>query len=143
VTARRLSNTSNTTDRPSTRVRPHEALDFATPLDRYLETPAGYSLSETKSVRLDWRLEIVAGTDEPRSSRCPLMSLPPTEGPAMEVARQTGELMRARWRDLRAALAATTEVLPWALELGLPQQPGRVLGLADSRYRNHGFPRAL
>jgi hypothetical protein len=34
------------------------------------------------------------------------------------VARQAGELMRQRWRDLRASLATTTEPLPWAPELG-------------------------
>ena len=43
----------------------------------------------------------------------------------MAVARQAGELMRNRWRDLRASLAATTEPLRWAPALGSrPAGPG-------------------
>ncbi|MEX2328276.1 MAG: AAA family ATPase, partial [Nitriliruptoraceae bacterium] len=68
---------------------------------------------------LHWRLGILGSTAAPRP-RGPLASLPPTDGPAIEVARQAGELMRQRWRDLRAALAATTNRLPWAETLGTP-----------------------
>jgi len=43
----------------------------------------------------------------------------------MAVARQAGERMRNRWRDLRASLAATTEALRWAPALGSrPAGPG-------------------
>ena len=65
---------------------------------------------------LHWRLGVLGSTPAPRP-RGPLASLPPTDGPAMEVARQTGELMRQRWRELRAALAAATAPLPWAAAL--------------------------
>jgi hypothetical protein len=42
----------------------------------------------------------------------------------MGVARQAGELMRQRWRELRAALAATIDSLTWAPELGpRPSEP--------------------
>jgi hypothetical protein len=65
---------------------------------------------------LHWRLGVLGAT--PARPRGPLASLPPTDGPAIEVARQAGELMRQRWRDLRATLAATTDPLPWAEALG-------------------------
>jgi conjugative relaxase-like TrwC/TraI family protein len=66
---------------------------------------------------LHWRLGVLGSTPAPRP-RGPLASLPPTDGPEMAVARQAGELMRQRWRDLRATLAATSEPLPWAPALG-------------------------
>jgi ATP-dependent exoDNAse (exonuclease V) alpha subunit len=66
---------------------------------------------------LHWRLGVLGATPAPRP-RGPLASLPPTDGPAMDVARQAGELMRQRWRDLRASLAATSDSLPWATALG-------------------------
>jgi hypothetical protein len=66
---------------------------------------------------LHWRLGVLGATPAPRP-RGPLASLPPVAGPAADVARQAGELMQARWRDLRASLAATTEPLPWAPTLG-------------------------
>ncbi len=66
---------------------------------------------------LHWRLGVLGSTPAPRP-RGPLASLPPTDGPAMEVARQAGDLMRQRWRDLRATLAATTGPLAWAPDLG-------------------------
>ena len=65
---------------------------------------------------LHWRLGQLASRPARRAG--PLASFPPTDGVATEVARQAGELMRQRWRDLRAALAATTEPLPWAPALG-------------------------
>jgi hypothetical protein len=66
---------------------------------------------------LHWRLGVLGATPAPRP-REPLASLPPAAGPAADVARQAGELMQARWRDLRATLAATTAPLPWAPTLG-------------------------
>jgi conjugative relaxase-like TrwC/TraI family protein len=66
---------------------------------------------------LHWRLGVLGSTPAPRS-RGPLASLPPTDGPAMVVARQAGELVRQRWRELRATLATTTDPLPWAPALG-------------------------
>jgi hypothetical protein len=66
---------------------------------------------------LHWRLGVLGSTPAPRP-RGPLPSLPPTDGPEIEVARQAGELMRSRWRDLRATIAATTDPLPWAPPLG-------------------------
>ncbi|MDP8969745.1 MAG: helicase C-terminal domain-containing protein, partial [Actinomycetota bacterium] len=68
---------------------------------------------------LHWRLGVLGSTPAPRP-RGPLASLPPTDGPAMVVARQAGELMRQRWCDLRAALATTSEPPPWAETLGAP-----------------------
>lgn len=68
---------------------------------------------------LHWRLGILGSTPAPRS-RGPLASLPPTDGPAIEVARQAGELMRQRWRDLRASLEVATDALPGAEALGPP-----------------------
>lgn len=66
---------------------------------------------------LHWRLGVLGSSPAPRQ-RGPLASLPPTDGPEMVVARQAGELMRKRWRDLRATLAATTDSLLWAPALG-------------------------
>ena len=66
---------------------------------------------------LHWRLGTLAATSSP-PPRGPLASLPPTDAAAMNVARQAGELMRQRWRELRAALAATTDPLPCAPSLG-------------------------
>ncbi|MGI8875748.1 MAG: ATP-dependent DNA helicase, partial [Egibacteraceae bacterium] len=66
---------------------------------------------------LHWRLGLLGTTPAPRA-RGPLSSLPPTDGPALDVARQAGELMRQRWRQLRASLGAATEPLPWARALG-------------------------
>jgi hypothetical protein len=66
---------------------------------------------------LHWRIGVLGSTPAPRP-RGPLASLPPTDGAAMDVARQAGELMRLRWREIRAALATTTDSLPWAEPLG-------------------------
>ncbi|HVL98751.1 MAG TPA: hypothetical protein VM324_05625 [Egibacteraceae bacterium] len=66
---------------------------------------------------LHWRLGVLGANPAPRA-RGPLASLPPADGLAIDVARQAGELMRHRWRDLRATLAATSEPLPWAPALG-------------------------
>jgi conjugative relaxase-like TrwC/TraI family protein len=68
---------------------------------------------------LHWRLGVLGSTPVP-VRRGPLASLPPTGGPAIDVAVQAGELMRHRWRDLRAALAATSDPVPWAQALGSP-----------------------
>jgi hypothetical protein len=73
--------------------------------------------AQSAAAVLHWRLGVLGATSAPRP-RGPLASLPPTDGPATVVARQAGELMRQRWRDLRASLATTTEPLPWAPELG-------------------------
>lgn len=67
---------------------------------------------------LHWRLGALADVSLPVRSRGPLASLPPTDGPAMEVASQAGDLMRERWRQIRAAPTATRDALPWAAELG-------------------------
>ncbi|MDP8932053.1 MAG: hypothetical protein M3O70_26670, partial [Actinomycetota bacterium] len=67
---------------------------------------------------IHWRLGVLTDDTTPVRTRGPLASLPPTEGPAIEVARQTGELIRQRWRDLRTALAGTTQALPRAEALG-------------------------
>jgi hypothetical protein len=66
---------------------------------------------------LHWRLGVLAATPAPRP-RGPLASLPSTDSPAIEVARQAGELMRQRWGDIRAALAVTADPLSWAQTLG-------------------------
>ena len=66
---------------------------------------------------LHWRLGVLSSTPAPRP-RGPLASLPPTDGSTMVVAHQAGELMRQRWRELRAALGVTTGALPWAEALG-------------------------
>ena len=74
---------------------------------------------------LHWRLGLLGSTPAPRP-RGPLASLPPTNGPATEVAGQAGELIRQRWRDLRASLATTTDPLPSAPALGpRPAGPGQ------------------
>lgn len=66
---------------------------------------------------LHWRLDRL--TDPvPTRRRGPLGSLPPTDGPAIDVARQAGQLMRQRWSEIRAALSTTTDPLPWAPTLG-------------------------
>jgi conjugative relaxase-like TrwC/TraI family protein len=66
---------------------------------------------------LHWRLDTLAATPAPRTLGL-LASLPPTDGPDIAIARQAGELMRQRWRDLRATLGATTGPLSWAPALG-------------------------
>jgi conjugative relaxase-like TrwC/TraI family protein len=68
---------------------------------------------------LHWRLGILGASSAPRS-RGPLASLPPTDGPAIEVARQAGELIRQRWRDIRASLEVATDAPPGAEALGTP-----------------------
>ncbi len=68
---------------------------------------------------LHWRVGILGSTPAPRPSG-PLASLPPTDGPAIEVAHQAGELMRQRWRDIRASLEVATGTIPGAQALGPP-----------------------
>jgi conjugative relaxase-like TrwC/TraI family protein len=80
--------------------------------------------AESTAAVLDWRVGMIAEVSVPARPRGPLASLPPTTGPAMEVARQAGELMRERWRQIRATLAETTATLPWAAELApQPTEP--------------------
>ena len=74
--------------------------------------------AESTAAVLDWRVGMLADVSVPARARGPMASLPPTDGPAMEVARQAGELIRERWRQIRATLAETTATLPWAAELG-------------------------
>lgn len=80
--------------------------------------------AESIAAVLDWRVGMLADVSVPARARGPLASLPPTGGPSVEVARQAGELMRERWRQIRATLAATTATLRWAAELG-PQPAER------------------
>lgn len=67
---------------------------------------------------LDWRIDVLTNNTERLRTRGPLASLPPTEGPVTDVARQACELIRQRWRDLRAALSHTADTLPFAETLG-------------------------
>lgn len=92
--------------------------DVATVLDEAIQMRPIEDAHSTAAV-LHWRLGALGATPAPRP-RGPLASLPPTDGPQIEVARQAGELMRQRWRDLRAALAAPSDRLPWAEALGAP-----------------------
>ena len=79
--------------------------------------------AESIAAVLDWRVDTLADVSVPTRSRGPLASLPPTDGPAIDVARQAGELIRERWRQIRAALAEVT-TLPWAADLGpQPTEP--------------------
>ena len=81
---------------------------------------------------LHWRLGTLGATPAPRS-RGPLASLPPTDGPDIDIARQVAALMKQRWRQLRAALAATTDPLPWALALGpRPSEPAKESAWLDA-----------
>lgn len=66
---------------------------------------------------LHWRVDALAATPAPHP-RGLFASLPPTDGPDIDIARQASNLIRQRWRDLRAALAATTEPLPWEPDRG-------------------------
>jgi conjugative relaxase-like TrwC/TraI family protein len=66
---------------------------------------------------LHWRVGVLADVSPPARARGPLASLPTGDGPAIDVARQAGELMRLRWHQIRTELAETTDALPWAAEL--------------------------
>jgi conjugative relaxase-like TrwC/TraI family protein len=66
---------------------------------------------------LHWRFDSLGATPAPRA-RGLLASLPPTDGPDIDIAHQAGELIRQRWHDLRATLAITNRPLPWAPDLG-------------------------
>ena len=68
---------------------------------------------------LHWRLGMLGSTPAPRA-RGPLASLPPTDGLAIEVAHQAGELIRRRWRDIRASLGVATDPIPGAQAFGAP-----------------------
>lgn len=67
---------------------------------------------------LHWRIDQVADTIEPARRPGPLTSLPNIKVPEGVVARQAGELMRQRWRQLRRQLDRTTGPVPWAPDLG-------------------------
>ena len=62
---------------------------------------------------LHWRLDTLATATPPRADAL-FVSLPPTDGPDIDIAQQAGKLIWHRWRDLRTTLGATTEPLPWA-----------------------------
>jgi conjugative relaxase-like TrwC/TraI family protein len=81
--------------------------------------------AESVAAVLDWRVGMLADASVPARHRGPLASLPPKDGPAMEVARQAGGLIRERWRQTRATLAEAAEAsLPWAAGLGpQPTEP--------------------
>ncbi|MDP8975639.1 MAG: AAA family ATPase [Actinomycetota bacterium] len=108
-----------------TRVR-HAALagyDVTTLIDDAIHLRPIDDAHSTAAV-IHWRLGVLVGDAAAVRAPGPLASLPPTHGPAIEVARQAGELMRQRWRDLRTALSETTEALPWAEALGRrPTEP--------------------
>jgi conjugative relaxase-like TrwC/TraI family protein len=73
--------------------------------------------AESVSAVILTRLGVLTQSRSPNRARGSLSSLPPIEGPTTDVARQTGELIRQRWRELRQTLA--TEPTPqWAEELG-------------------------
>ncbi|MBW3578864.1 MAG: AAA family ATPase [Actinobacteria bacterium] len=91
--------------------------DVAALVDEAIHLRAMDDADSTAAV-IHWRIGVLTDNTTPLRHRGPLASLPPTEGPAIEVARQTGELIRRRWRDLRTALAVTTQALPWAEALG-------------------------
>ena len=76
--------------------------------------------AQSVAALLDWRLNRLMETARPARARGPLASLPPGDGPAREVARRAGELIRQRWRDIRAAWDSSTETPPWAPALGAP-----------------------
>jgi conjugative relaxase-like TrwC/TraI family protein len=81
---------------------------------------------------LHWRLDTLAATPAP-GPRGPLASLPPADGLDIDIARQAGELIRQRWRELRAALAATSEPLPWSPALGpRPSSPAEESAWLDA-----------
>jgi len=109
-----------------TKIRKHAlaGFDVATLIDDAIRMRPIDDAHSTAAV-LHWRLGRLAATAPPVQARGPLASLPPTEGPAVEIARQVGELIRRRWRDIRTALIETSGVLPWAKELGArPADPG-------------------
>jgi len=73
---------------------------------------------------LHWRLDTLGATLPPRADAL-FISLPPTDGPDIDIAQQAGELIWHRRHEIRAALAATNEPLPWAEPLGPPPAQGR------------------
>ncbi len=74
--------------------------------------------SHSPAAVLHWRLTTLTDQSTPVRRPGPLTSLPPTDGPAINVARHAGELIRQRWRDLRRQLATTTGPVPGLDELG-------------------------
>ena len=66
---------------------------------------------------LHWRLDLLAPPTAPRAYGL-FVSLPPVDGPDIDIARQAGELIWQRWRDLHSTLATTTVPLSWAEALG-------------------------
>ncbi len=75
---------------------------------------------------LHWRLGQLAQHTEPARRPGPLRSLPTVEGPdeQLELAHAAGELIRHRWRQIRAELADHDGPLPFARALGpRPEDP--------------------
>lgn len=71
------------------------------------------------SAVLHWRLGVLTDHGQAAAeTRGPLRSLPPIQTPEIDIARQTGELMRQRWRNIRTTLAASHGPLEAAPELG-------------------------
>lgn len=78
----------------------------------------------SQAALLHWRLGAVAATVAPGRARGPLGSLPPVTGPEHDVAVQVGELIRERWRQIRADVAALKQPPEWLDELGArPSDP--------------------
>ena len=126
LAARGMETAANEPEWPSLVSRVREAALAGHDVTALIETavrmrPVGDA--QSLAAVLHWRVGLLASTPAPQG-RGPLASLPSTDGPANEVARRVGELMRRRWGDLRMELAATTDALPWAEALGArPQDP--------------------
>jgi len=126
LTAHGLQTALDDPEWPSLLTRAREAAlaghDLAGLVEEAIHMRATGDAHSTAAV-LHWRLGTIGATPAPRP-RAPRASLPPTVGPDIDIARQAGDLMQRRLRDLRATLAATTEPLPWARSLGpRPTEP--------------------
>jgi hypothetical protein len=66
---------------------------------------------------LHWRLGVLAEHYGPARRRGPAGAIPPGDTPDHQVARDTAELMRQRWRELRHGLDSGPPP-PWATALG-------------------------
>ena len=74
--------------------------------------------AHSASAVLHWRLGVLTDDVTAVRHRGPLRSLPPGHTADIDIARQAGELIRQRWRNIRADLAQTREQLTDAPELG-------------------------
>ena len=113
-------------------------------MDRALAArPWGDEIASQAAV-LHWRLGALAASSAPGRARGPLGSLPPVAGPEHDVAVQVGELIRERWRQIRADLSlvsvATGATRRTRTKASQPQRPERV---ADGSNRRHRLPRTL